>query len=107
MGDDGSDPPAVDVSDQEPADLVGRVRSLRRREMLAKAVGVALALVLGLGLFGLSYLVLPQTSSGSYSSYRSDRGRTTLRMGLGALGLFAGALAYRRLSPKEHVDDLE
>ncbi|MGE0791080.1 MAG: hypothetical protein AB7S26_35740 [Sandaracinaceae bacterium] len=102
-----------DITDEQLDRIAARIRSIRRRESLAKLVGAALALVLGGGLFLGSFLVLPgeRTSgsevAGAYRTYRSNRGLSALRFGLGALGVMAGAFAYRKLSPKEDPNDVE
>ncbi len=88
-----------DVSDEELERVVARVRSIRRRELRAKLVGVGVALVLGGGLFAASFLLMPMT--------QGDRGAMQMRLGLAAVGLVVGVLLYMKLTPREHPDDVE
>lgn len=88
-----------DVSDEELERVVARVRSIRRRELRAKLLGVGSALLIGGGLFALSFLV--------FSMRDSDRTVTQIRLGLASVGLVVGTLVYMKLTPREHPDDVE
>ncbi|MEZ4340959.1 MAG: hypothetical protein R3B82_30410 [Sandaracinaceae bacterium] len=88
-----------DVSDEELERVVARVRSIRRRELRAKAVAVGAALVIGGGLFLASFLVFPPRDN--------DRSVTQIRLGLASVGLVIAVLLYMKLTPREHPDDVE
>jgi hypothetical protein len=84
-----------EITDEELDRIAAKVRSIRRRETMAKAVGVILALVLTPSLFALTFLVVPGGEAGRW------------RAAVAALGVVIGGFAYRVLAPKEDPNDVE
>lgn len=102
-----------EVTDEELARVVERVRAIRRKERRAKLVGVGLGVALTVALFGGSYLVVPPARShpgdggAVISRFFTRRNDFGARAALASLGLLIGGLVYTNLSPREHPDDVE
>lgn len=103
----GVEEPRV-ITDEELERVAARVRSIRRQELRAKLVGVAVALGLAVGLFAGTYLVIPAEPREVRALATSGQsGDTKIRVLVAALGFAVGAFVYTRLSPREHPDDVE
>lgn len=74
----------------------GRIRAHRRKQMMAKAVGVAI------GLFGL----VPAFLLARFLSFGDDFSGRVFWLAWAAM-LFLGGVVWRFLEPKQHVDEIE
>ncbi len=71
-------------------------------------VSTGLTGLIGGGLYGGSYLVYQDPPRSIHDRYRGGSSTSRFRLGFSVtLGLMAGVLAYRTLSPKESPHDVE
>lgn len=97
-----------DITDEELEGVAARVRSIRRRELRARLIGVAVAVGLAAGLFGATYLVVPaEVDEPGLVRTSSSSDFRRIRIFIAALGFAGGVFVYSRLTPREHPDDVE